>query len=99
MLAWRHFHQGEAEAYRFVEVTRGDVRSVVTSTGTLQAITTGTASVTLEKVIELVGNFTFLLVGLTLIARLEFFQDRAGAGFIVLALFMPLVSLIQSVQE
>jgi uncharacterized protein (TIRG00374 family) len=58
--------------------------------------TTGTASVTLEKVIELVGNFTFLLVGLTLIARLEFFQDRAGAGFIVLALLMlglPLVLL------
>jgi uncharacterized protein (TIRG00374 family) len=50
--------------------------------------TSGTASVTLEKVIELVGNFTFLLVGLALIARLEFFAGQVGTGFIVLAIFL-----------
>lgn len=44
-----------------------------------------TASVTLEKAIDLVGNFTFLLVGLVLIARLEFFDGRAGGGLIMLA--------------
>lgn len=56
----------------------------------------GTASVTLEKVIELVGNFTFLLVGLTLIARLEFFEGRGGLGTVALAVLMlslPLVLL------
>lgn len=59
--------------------------------------TTGTASVTLEKVIELVGNFTFLLVGLALIARLEFFKGQAGGAFIGLALLLlglPLVLLL-----
>jgi uncharacterized protein (TIRG00374 family) len=50
--------------------------------------TSGTASVTLEKVIELVGNFTFLLVGLVLIARLEFFKGQAGGGLILLALLL-----------
>ncbi len=57
---------------------------------------TGTASVTLEKVIELVGNFTFLLVGLTLITRLEFLEDQAGIGSIVMAVLLlgfPLVFL------
>jgi uncharacterized protein (TIRG00374 family) len=58
---------------------------------------TGTASVTLEKVIELVGNFTFLLIGITLIARLEFFQGLGGVGLIALAVFLlslPLVLLM-----
>jgi uncharacterized protein (TIRG00374 family) len=56
-----------------------------------------TASVTLEKVIELIGNFTFLLVGIILIARLEFFSQDSGRGFIVLALLLlglPLALLV-----
>jgi uncharacterized protein (TIRG00374 family) len=60
-------------------------------------IASSTASVTLEKVIELIGNFTFLLFGLALIARLEFFNQQAGGGLIVLALFLlglPLVLLL-----
>lgn len=51
-------------------------------------LTTGTVSVTLEKVIELVGNFTFLLIGLAFIARLEFFDGQAGTGLLLLALLL-----------
>lgn len=52
-------------------------------------VASSTASVTLEKVIELIGNFTFLLVGMMLITRLEFFDGQeSGGGFIVLALLL-----------
>jgi uncharacterized protein (TIRG00374 family) len=60
-------------------------------------ITSGTASVTLEKVTELVGNFTFILIGLALIARLEFVDTRAGQGLLLVALLLlalPLVLLL-----
>jgi HlyD family secretion protein len=41
LVVWWASSRGEGEAsHRFVEVTRGDVRSVVTSTGILQAIAT-----------------------------------------------------------
>lgn len=56
--------------------------------------TSGTASVTLEKAIELVGNFTFLLVGLALIARLEFFDSRAGWSFLLMALLLLALPLV-----
>jgi HlyD family secretion protein len=40
VLGLRFLGDGEAVDYRLVEITRGNVRSVVTSTGTLQATTT-----------------------------------------------------------
>lgn len=42
LLVWGLLRRGgeATNAYRFVEITRGDVESVVSSTGTLQAITT-----------------------------------------------------------
>jgi uncharacterized protein (TIRG00374 family) len=38
----------------------------------------GSASVALDKAIELLGNFTFLAFGAVVIARLELFSDRSG---------------------
>ena len=39
-LTVKHLRSNDGAEYRFVELTRGDVKTVVSSTGTLQATTT-----------------------------------------------------------
>jgi HlyD family secretion protein len=58
--------------YRLVEVTRGDVRTVVTSTGTLQAITTVEVGTQVSgKVLEIYVDFNDRVSKGQLIARID----------------------------
>ncbi|GJM44215.1 MAG: RND transporter [Gemmatimonadota bacterium] len=65
--------RGDQEtAYRFAEVTRGDVRTVVTSTGTLQAITTIEVGTQVSgKVSEIYVDFNDRVTKGQLIARID----------------------------
>jgi HlyD family secretion protein len=63
---------GEATSYRFVEVTRGDVQSVVSSTGTLEATTTVEVGTQVSgKVAEIFVDFNDHVTKDQLIARID----------------------------
>lgn len=69
---FRHWRGGDGEAYRFVEVTRGDVKSVVSSTGALQAITTVEVGTQVSgKVAAIFVDFNDRVTAGQLIARID----------------------------
>ncbi len=64
--------RGEQVTYRFVEVTRGDVQSVVSSTGRLQATTTVEVGTQVSgKIAEILVDFNDHVVQDQLIARID----------------------------
>ncbi len=64
--------RGEKVSYRFVEVTRGDVQSVVSSTGTLQATTTVEVGTQVSgKIAEIYVDFNDHVVKDRLLARID----------------------------
>jgi HlyD family secretion protein len=64
--------RGEETSYRFVEVTRGDVQSVVSSTGTLQATTTVEVGTQVSgKIAEIFVDFNDHVVKDQLLARID----------------------------
>jgi HlyD family secretion protein len=72
VLAMTLLRRGDATEYRFVEVTRGDVRTVVTSTGTLQAITTVQVGTQVSgEVSEIYVDFNDRVTKGQLIARID----------------------------
>ncbi|MFO7654118.1 MAG: efflux RND transporter periplasmic adaptor subunit [Candidatus Krumholzibacteriia bacterium] len=72
VLGARFLGRSATAEYRFVEITRGDVRSVVTSTGTLQAITTVQVGTQVSgKVSEIHADFNDRVTRGQLIARID----------------------------
>ncbi len=64
--------RGEKSEFRFVEITRGDLRSTVSSTGTLQAIKTVQVGTQVSgKVAEIYADFNDRVVEGQLIARID----------------------------
>lgn len=69
---FRFGKQDEKSAYRFVEVTRGDVRSTVSSTGTLQATQTVQVGTQVSgQIAEILADFNDRVRANQLVARID----------------------------